>query len=240
MRSPAGALLALLVTLAAGIAGSTTAPYEIGTFSKAPAGLSVPPGWERWLPAPPDNLTRWKLVRLGGTTRLRALSSASGTGVVRRVQTNLSLTPLLAWQWRVLEHPSGADLATSGKDDAAARVCGLFGTSGESAGSSGVGGSLPVLAGQPEPAAALCYAWVAGSRTDAVLAVPSAPQVRTLIVETGSSSGMVDEVRDLVADFQRAFEASPGPLLAVALLTDSDATGSSASAYFGDLALMPR
>jgi len=43
--------------------------------------------------------------------------------------------------------------------------------------------------------------------------------------------------RDLRADFELAFGEAPGPLLAIALMTDSDNTQSSALAWYGGIAL---
>ena len=43
----------------------------------------------------------------------------------------------------------------------------------------------------------------------------------------------------LAADFQRAFGEAPGPVLGVALMTDSDNTGGQAQAWYADIALLP-
>ena len=46
-----------------------------------------------------------------------------------------------------------------------------------------------------------------------------------------------DHRRDLVADFRRAFGEDPGPLQAIAVMTDTDNTGSQAEAWYGPITL---
>ncbi len=269
----------------------------LSTFKKEGAGAVMPEGWERWLSSASPKLTRYKLVVDGKSAHLRALSSGSGSGLVKRVDVDLAVTPKLAWSWRALEQPSGADLGRTASDDAAARVCALFGDNAppeetpepmmghegeeppvaqtppiaptipappvpptapiEPAESmppiapmaeavppappepiiSNLGPTIPELSGAPRATHALCYVWTEGGKVNDLIAPPDAPQVRYLVAETGRGRRSVGEEHDLVADFQKAFGTAPGPLVAVGLVTDSDATNSGASAYYGELVL---
>jgi hypothetical protein len=46
-----------------------------------------------------------------------------------------------------------------------------------------------------------------------------------------------DHRRDLAADFRLAFGEEPGPLQSIAVMTDTDNTGSSAQAWYGAITL---
>ncbi len=225
--------------------GANAAGLDVGAFSRQPAGVVVPEGWERWLAAEPGLLTRWKLVTgESGATELRAIANASSSGLVRRVTADLEATPMLVWSWRALEEPGGADLATAGRDDAAARVCALFAAradqAAEAAAEPTLGAALPVLPGEPVAQYALCYAWATSGDEGSVVSSPSSPRARAIIARAGKALRSVEERRDLAADFERAFDSEPGPLIAIGLLSDSDGTKGFASAYFGDVTLQPR
>ena len=53
-------------------------------------------------------------------------------------------------------------------------------------------------------------------------------------------SGMgqwVTAERDIVADYRRAFGTEPPPIVGIAIMSDSDNTGESARAWYGDVSL---
>ncbi|MEP1705203.1 MAG: DUF3047 domain-containing protein, partial [Marinobacter sp.] len=44
--------------------------------------------------------------------------------------------------------------------------------------------------------------------------------------------------RDIVADYRKAFDREPPKLVGVAIMSDSDNTGASATAWYGDVSLV--
>ena len=66
---------------------------------------------------------------------------------------------------------------------------------------------------------------------------PRTDRVRKIVLEAGPQhlGQWRHHRRDLVADFQRAFGEAPGDVLGVALMTDSDNTRSTATAWYGDI-----
>ncbi len=60
-----------------------------------------------------------------------------------------------------------------------------------------------------------------------------------IVVESGPARlrQWIGYERDIVADYRRAFGEDPPPISGVALMTDSDNTGESVVAYYGDIAL---
>ena len=64
-------------------------------------------------------------------------------------------------------------------------------------------------------------------------------QVKMIAVASGSAGlGKWQAVkRDLAGDYRRAFGAEPGPLLGVAVMTDTDNTGAKAVGLYADIRL---
>jgi hypothetical protein len=89
------------------------------------------------------------------------------------------------------------------------------------------------------PYATLSYVWSVDDPAGAVLSNPRTDRIRKLVVESGATHlGQWREYRrDVRADFRRAFGEEPGPLVAVALMTDTDNTGSSLQAWYGAMRL---
>ena len=61
--------------------------------------------------------------------------------------------------------------------------------------------------------------------------------MRMIVVESGGArvNRWLDMERDVAADFKAAFGEEAPPVLAVAIATDTDNTGESAVAFFGDI-----
>ena len=132
-------------------------------------------------------------------------------------------------------------MADANREDAAARV--MFGFSGDAA-------TLPArtrmmfdlaeaLTGERPPYATLMYVWDNQAPVGSVIVNPRTDRIRKIVVDTGPADlgRWRDHRRDLRADFRRAFGEDPGPLVSVAMMTDSDNTASQARAWYGTVSL---
>jgi hypothetical protein len=63
-----------------------------------------------------------------------------------------------------------------------------------------------------------------------------------IVVESGARrvGEWVEVERDILADYRRAFNEDPPPVSGVAVMTDTDQTGASATAWFGDIVFRAR
>lgn len=97
-----------------------------------------------------------------------------------------------------------------------------------------------LVTGEPLPYATLIYVWDPRQPVDTVLFSPHTKRIRKLVLESGSDglNRWLDYRRDIAADFQAVFGEAPGQLTGVGLMTDSNNTGSSVSAWFGPIALV--
>ncbi len=240
MRAAALALAAAPFALAAAPVALAPGTSAIVPFSPAAPGSPLPAPWRELVLArvkPP----RFALVDDGGTTVLRVTSdgAAGAVGHPLRVDTG-ARRPALGWRWKVDRVVGRADLATRRGDDFAARVYVFFDLPPEAV---PLGDRIALavarwLYGADLPAAALCYVW---DNTHPVgTMVPSAytDRVRVVVLESGGARAgeWVEERRDLAADYRAAFGAGAKvpPVSGIAAGNDTDQTGETASAWFGD------
>jgi hypothetical protein len=87
------------------------------------------------------------------------------------------------------------------------------------------------------PAATLCYVWDAKAPAGSVVPSSYTKLMRLIVVESSASrvnQWLVVE-RDVAADFRAAFGDGAPAVLAVAIATDTDNTGETATAFYGDI-----
>jgi hypothetical protein len=208
-------------------------------FSASPPGAELPAPWRILVP-PRARAPEVALVDEAGITVLRVHSNAAAGTAAQSLDIDPSRRPVLAWRWKVDRVVQAADLATKRGDDFAARVYVFFDVPAR---------ELPLgarvklafarlLYGEALPGAALCYVW--DNRHPVGTSAWSAftDRVRVVVLENGAArvGGWVDERRDVAEDYRAAFGAgAPLPRVSgVAAGNDTDQTGESASAWFGD------
>lgn len=233
-RAPLAALL---------LASSLALAADPAPFSAASPGASLPGGWrEQHVPrATPSEL---RLVSDGGITVLQARARAAAGAAIHPLREKAEGTSL-AWRWKIDRVVGGANMDSRDGDDFAARVYVFFDVPLD---------ALPfadrwkvrlarLLHGDALPTAAICYVWDNRHPVGASRWSPYTDRVRVVVLESGGAQAgrWLDERRDLAADFRAAFGAQwRGPVPAitgVAVGNDTDQTGESATARFGDVRL---
>lgn len=147
----------------------------------------------------------------------------------------------LNFAWKVDALAAGADLSDAEYEDSPVRVVLAF--DGDRTRLSSRVHMLSeltrLLTGEPLPYATLAYVWSNTEPVGTVILNPRTDRIRKLVVASGTEAlgQWRDHQRDVQADFVRAFGETPGPLLAVALMTDTDNTQSRLSAWYGALKL---
>ncbi len=242
MRSPISVLLAGLacatcVCLAA-------SPSLLAPFSAAAPGAALPAGWTPLtFPSIPRH-TRYTLVRdEDGTVVVAAVAHDSASGLVHKVDAAASERPRLAWRWKADALVAGGDVTRREGDDYATRVYVTFRYSPErlSPWQRMRYEALRALYSEYPPHAGLSYIWDARAPRGTMVPNAFTDRVRMIVVESGPANlGRWQHYeRDIVADYRAAFGEEPPPIAGVAIMTDSDNTGGTVTAYYGDLALLP-
>lgn len=91
------------------------------------------------------------------------------------------------------------------------------------------------------PHAGLAYVWSSSEAVGATWPNPFTDRVQMVAVRSGpaQAGAWVSEERDIFADYRAVFGEDPPPLEGVALMTDTDQTGSEAKAWYADVTLAP-
>jgi len=99
-----------------------------------------------------------------------------------------------------------------------------------------------LIYGQYPPLGAINYIWESRAPVGATVPNPFTDQVHMIVVESGSSKlhTWITEERNVYDDYRRAFGEEPPMISGVAIMTDTDNTGESAEAHYGDIVFKKR
>lgn len=183
--------------------------------------------------------TQYRIRDWDGVVAVEAVAKKSMAVLVRPLAVDLDATPFLCWRWRVEATIASADITTKAGDDYAARVYLMYRMAESDLGFA-TRTKLALaraLRGDQVPDAAINYVW--DNRSAVGTMVPNAYTERAMmwVLRSGDAEAgrWVSERRDVRADFERAFKHRPRLLYALALASDTDNTGGSATAGFADL-----
>ncbi len=240
MMRRCGAAIALAVAVA--VAVTHAAAAAVPAFSRMAPGAVIE-GWQALKPAPKAADTRYSLVVDEGRTVVRADADRSMSGLIHTIRVDTRRRPLLRWRWKIAAPVAGADMSKKTGDDYAARVYVMFDYPRA---------RLPLstriklglaesVYGQRLPTAALNYVWDNRQPVGTIRANAYTDRARMIVARSGAAqaNAWVTETRDLRADFRAAFGEDAPDVVAIAIATDTDNTGGRASAWYGDLELLP-
>lgn len=205
-------------------------------------GALPPPGEAGWRPIEFPRVSRHTVYeRSEGALRARSECSASGLSFPL-AKLDLARTPILRWRWRVDQVELGGDPRTRAGDDFAARVYVLFAPDREREGvltrtRRALGRALY---GQEMPGIVLNYVISEreppGTRWDN----PYAAESKMISRGAPALGAWREEEADVAADYRTIVGVDPPPVLGVALMSDSDDSCGSATAWFSDLRFAAR
>jgi hypothetical protein len=176
-------------------------------------------GLEGWTEKIFQGETDYRIVVDAGEKVLQAKSSAAASGLVFNTEYDPQEYPILAWRWKIDHTIAGGDSRTRSGDDYAARVYVIF----------------------PHwffpKTKTLNYIW--GNRLPREAVQPNAFTGNAMMIAVESGSALagqwVSVRRNIVEDYRRAFGEDPPKVGAIAIMTDTDQTGESALAWYGDI-----
>jgi hypothetical protein len=211
----------------------------IPPFSSQSPGRQPIDGWSPINFRKSARQTSYSLVREDGAVVVHAQAQASASALTHQLLVDAKLSPILRWRWKiehVLEH---SDIFTKKGDDYPARIYVTFDLD-PSRGSFAEHirhRAAQLMFGKEIPASGLCYVWDTRAAVGTIVPNAYTGSVKMIVVESGSQNAgrWVEERRNVVADYRAAFGIDPPPLSGVALMTDTDDTGESARAWYGDI-----
>jgi len=165
--------------------------------------------------------TRYEISEDDGLKVLRANSEASASGIGRQIKIDLTKTPFVNWSWKIDSALPGLAETTKAGDDYAARLYVVKS-----------GGALIWKT------KALNYVWSGSQQRDSEWSNAFKPKNAKMLAARGTqdTTGVwVTEKRNVREDFKRLFGKDIKSIDAVAIMTDTDNSGLSASALYGDI-----
>lgn len=204
-------LIILLLLLPVFATTADTDILRIGSF--AGSGLA---GWSE---KSFKGNTEYRIVADDGENVLQATSHGAASGLVFETAYDPRDYPVLSWRWKVSNTIGKGDSRTRAGDDYAARVYVIF----------------------PHwfflKTRTLNYIWANRLPKEAVQANVFTGNAMMIAVESGDEhvGEWRDVSRDIVADYRRAFGEDPPSVGAIAIMTDTDNTGETAMAWYGDI-----
>jgi hypothetical protein len=183
--------------------------------------------------------TQYRLLHWDGVHAVEAQANRSMALLGRRIDVDLSLTPVLCWRWRVEEGLKKADMKRRQGDDYAARVYIAFALPAEalSLTDKAALSIARTFYGDRVPDAAINYVWDNRHPVDTRMANAYTDRAHMIVQRTGSAeiSRWVTERVDVRADVIRAFGSESARPTLVAIASDTDNTAEKTRAGFADL-----
>ena len=215
------------------------ATIEIGSFSAAIPGGPWPDGWKPLtFPKIPQH-TVYRLVKDGGHVAVNATSQASSSGLTKEVLIDPKEYPIIQWRWKVSNVLKAGDVAKKEGDDYPARIYVTFQYDSQQVGLLGKAKyeAAKLIYGRYPPLGAINYIWESRAPVGTTVPNPYTDQVHMIVVESGPAklNAWITEERNVYEDYKRAFGEEPPMISGVAIMTDTDNTGESAEAYYGDI-----
>jgi hypothetical protein len=213
----------------------------VGKFSAAKEGQALPDGWKPLTFKKIERHTKYELVRDGDRVVVKATSEAASAGLTREIRIDPKEYPIVSWRWKVSNVYQKGDVTKKEGDDYPARLYITFEYD-----SSRVGllekaryEAIRLLYGQYPPLGALNYIWESKAPKGTIVPNPYTDKVKMIVVESGTErlNQWIDEERNLYEDYKKAFGEEPPMISGVAIMTDTDNTLESATAYYGDIVL---
>lgn len=211
----------------------------VGDFSSSEKGEQLPAGWQEYNFDKIPEHTRYESVNDEDRVVIRAQSQSSASGLICEIEIDPREYPIMEWRWKIAGVLNKGDARHKKGDDYAARIYISF----------AYDPSLltfverikykvaKLLYGEYPPSAVLNYIW--GNRVPANTMIPSPYTDRSMmfVVQSGDhlARQWVQEERNILLDFREAFDVEPPMITGVAIMTDSDNTGETATAWYGDI-----
>ncbi|MGH7966174.1 MAG: DUF3047 domain-containing protein [Candidatus Binatia bacterium] len=233
-------LVLVSTTIALGTAQTwATDTIEVAQFSTMTAGTPLPAQWQPLTFKKIPQHTVYRLTKDGDTVVVQATSQDSASGLIRQIQIDPREYPIVRWRWKVANILTKGDVHSKAGDDYPARLYITFAYDASKLGffEKAKYEAARLYYGEYPPTAAINYIWESKAPVGLIVPNPYTERLKMIVVESGAAKlgQWVEEGRNLYEDYQKAFGEEPPMISAVAIMTDTDNTDESATAFYGDI-----
>lgn len=158
---------------------------------------------------------------------LSAKSEEACSGLFYRIRFDPAELPMISWDWKIIKFPKKGSVSPEDdtkkgwieKDDYAARVYVIF----------------PSL--NFRKTKSLEYVWDESLQEETIMTSPYFKNIKIIVAQSGKKNmgQWMTEKRNIYEDYKKAFGDSPPNVGAVALMTDTDNTLSTAEALYRNI-----
>jgi len=212
MDSPVRIFLLIITALClTALVFADTDKISLGSFAKS--------GLEGWATKSFKGQTDYRIVEDNGRKVLQASSQNSASGLIFETDYDPKQFPVMTWRWKVDQIIARGDSRKKSSDDYAARIYVVF-----------PHWFFPMTR-------TVNYIWANRLPKGSFQLSPFTRNDMMIAVESGNAKvgQWVSVQRDIVADYRQAFGEDPPNVGAIAIMTDTDQTGESAIAWYGDI-----
>ncbi len=228
-----------MMAAVAGFAAAERAVLEVGAFSGAGPEKELPDNWEHYTFDDIPDHTTYRLVAEEGRTVIRAHGEGSASGLIRRIAIDSEEYPIIQWRWKAENIIEKGNVHKKKGDDYPARIYITFEYDPDRVGFFGKAKyeAIKMVRGEYPPLAAVSYHWASNTPVGTMVPNPFTKKVMMFVLESGREKlgEWVTEERNVYADYKKAFGSEPPMISGVVLMTDTDNTGETATAYYGDI-----
>lgn len=239
------ALIFIAICLqASAFQAETGQAFVVGEFSAATLQGPLPAGWQPLTFKKIKNHTNYSLVKEDGTVVVKAQSNSAASGLIRKIRIDPAKYPIVTWSWKVTSILKKGDVTQKSGDDYPARLYITFqyAPDGLSFLEKIKYEAARLIYGEHPPSGAINYIWASNAPKGTIVPNPYTDRSMMIVVQSGRSglNTWVDEKRNIEKDYQKAFGQTPPLISSVAIMTDTDNTQESATAYYGDIIFYPK
>lgn len=233
-----GGVLVALVCLGTTVDATVDPPdiFPMALFSEREPSHELPAEWRLNPLASAYDETQFDLVRSERGVVLRARSDTAGASVGIFRTVDLSEYPILEWRWKVNSLVEGGKADVKSRSDLPARLYVTFEHE------LSLRNRLKVVVFRAMGFEAvgkrsIGYVWANRIEKGRVFTDPYVDWHRLLPVESGTThvGRWRTERRNVRADYRRIFGENPPPVKSIGILTDTEQTNGSVTAYYGDI-----
>jgi len=196
-----------------------------------------------------DNLDRWEpltfrkieaqteydLTTMEGRSVLRARADSSASGIIFTERFSVADTPIVEWSWKVDDIVAEGNAAVKEGDDYAIRIYIIFPYDPKRVSflDRVKYETVRRLYGEYPPLSSLNYIWANRRHDRQIIPNPFTDKAMMIPVDTGSTHAgqWRTHSADIREDYRKAFGEEPPEEASLAIMSDTDNTGSKATAY---------
>ena len=211
----------------------------VGNFSQADNGEIIPRDWEALTFKKIKAHTQYQIVEDQGRSVVKAHSKASASGLIRKIGIDVKKYPILQWQWKISQINEKSDVTQKSGDDYPARIYVAFEYDPDAAGfwEKTKFNTVRLIYGEYPPATVVTYIWANKAAKETRVPNPYVDRVMMIAVQSGEEKAgtWVSEERNIYQDYVDSFGHPPPLTSGVAIMTDTDNTGETSTAFYGDI-----